>query len=65
MIEKHAAFHRVVGLLTMQQNLINALLEQTVELRLTRERTDRHASGSISDDPVRHPGSAVIGEVRT
>ena len=65
MIEGHAALHRVVGRLTMQQNLIDAFLEQVVEWRLTRERTDRRESGSISGDPVRHSGYAVIGEVRT
>ena len=65
MVEGHAVLHRVVTLLTMQQNVIDALLDQVVELRLQGGRIGRGASPSRSDDPVRRPGQAVIGEMRT
>jgi hypothetical protein len=50
MTEWPAAVHRVLGLLTLRQNVIDALLG---------------ASLSRSDDPVRRACQVALGEVRS
>jgi hypothetical protein len=65
MTEWPAAVHRVLGLLTLRQNVIDALLGQLVERPLLRGRTDRSASLSRSDDPFRRACQVALGEVRS